>query len=44
MAVIYLDHLYGLDSSFDQKIYCTAITKTLLLMLVSIDADLIVCV
>ena len=37
-----IDHLYGLDSSFDQTIYCTSLTKQLLLLHVSIDPDLLV--
>jgi DNA cross-link repair 1B protein len=39
---LHTDHTYGLDSSFDQKIYCTSITKKLLLLELSLDPDLLV--
>lgn len=35
------DHLYGLDSSFNQKIYCTSVTKKLLLQMISLEPELI---
>lgn len=43
ISCYFIDHLYGLDSSFDQIIYCTSLTKQLLLLHIpSLDPDILV--